>query len=172
MWSVRRAFAIVALTAASAPAAAHASDPTLYVGDSLGVGTVPQLRSVDGDARIGRRSNEGLSVLRARLRPGHETVVFDLGTNDGSPELLARNLHGARKLTGERLLIVFTLNRPYARPFNDAIRRFARSVENLSVIDWHVTATREHLLADDGIHASASGYRRRARIVTRLIGPR
>jgi hypothetical protein len=171
MWSVRRAFAIVALTAA-APAAAHASEPTLYVGDSLGVGTLPQLRSVDGDARIGRRSTEGLSVLRSRLRPGHETVVFDLGTNDGSPELLARNLRRTRRVTGNRLLIAFTLNRPNVRPFNDAIRRFARSVENLSVIDWHATAAREHLLAGDGIHASASGYRRRAALVTRLIRAR
>lgn len=156
---------------AVAPTTARASDPILYVGDSLGVGTVPQLRStaVDGDARIGRSSTEGLSVLRSRLRPGHETVIFDLGTNDGSPAILSQNLRRARKLTGERLVIAFTLNRPNAGPFNNAISGFARSARNVLVIDWHSRATREHLLAGDGIHASASGYRRRAAIVTRLI---
>jgi hypothetical protein len=95
---------------------APAIDPVLYVGDSLGVGTVRQLRSstapgaLDFDTRIGRSSTEGLEVLGSRLRPRHKIVIFDLGTNAASPEILGRNLRRARRLTGERLMFVFTLN--------------------------------------------------------------
>jgi lysophospholipase L1-like esterase len=160
---------------ALAPAGARAEEPTLYVGDSLGVGTVGQLRSttlgdaLDEDTRIGRGSTEGLAVLRSRLRPRHEVVVFDLGTNDGSADLLARNLRRARGLTGDRRLIVFTLNKPGAQPFNSAIKAFARARENVFLIDWHSTASSRHLLGGDGIHASSSGYRCRAGLVASLI---
>jgi hypothetical protein len=174
MSSIRAAFALLALIA-MAPARAHASEPTLYVGDSLGVGTVRQLRpttvgnTLDGDTRIGRSSTEGLAVLHSKLRRRHKIVIFDLGTNDGSAELLRRNLHRARTLIGERLMIVFTLNKPDAGPFNSAIRAFARAAENVFVIDWHSTAVDGQLLAGDGIHASPSGYRRRAALVASLI---
>jgi lysophospholipase L1-like esterase len=67
------------------------------------------------------------------------------------------------------MLIVFTLNKPGAQPFNSAIKAFARSTENVFVIDWHSTASSRHLLAGDGIHASPSGYRRRAGLVASLI---
>lgn len=174
MSSTRAALSVLVLLAL-APASARADDGTLYVGDSLGVGTVRQLRSttagatLEVDTRVGRSSTEGLAVLRSRLRRRHKVVVFDLGTNDGSPDLLRQNLDRARGLTGERTLIVFTLNKPGARPFNSAIRTFARSAHNVFVIDWHSTAASAHLLAGDGIHASPSGYRRRAALVASLI---
>jgi hypothetical protein len=154
---------------------APAIDPVLYVGDSLGVGTVRQLHpstaphALDFDTRIGRSSTEGLEVLRLRLRPRHEVVVFDLGTNDPSAELLGRNLRRARTVTGQRLMIVFTVNKPAAGPFNRTIRAFGRSADNVLLVDWHSAATRRHLLAGDGIHASPSGYRSRATLVTSLI---
>jgi lysophospholipase L1-like esterase len=174
MSSSRAAILVLALLAL-APAGARAEEPTLYVGDSLGVGTVGQLRSttvgdaLDEDTRIGRGSTEGLAVLRSRLRPRHKAVVFDLGTNDGSADLLAHNLRRARRLTGDRRLIVFTLNKPGVQPFNSAIRAFARATENVFLIDWHSTASSRHLLAGDGIHASPSGYTRRAGLVASLI---
>jgi lysophospholipase L1-like esterase len=154
---------------------APAIDPVLYVGDSLGVGTVQQLRSstapgaLDFDTRIGRSSTEGLEVLRLRLRRRHKVVVFDLGTNDASAELLGRNLRRARTLTGQRLMIVFTLNKPTAGAFNRTIRAFGRSADNVFLVDWHSAAARGHLLGGDGIHASPSGYRRRAALVSSLI---
>jgi lysophospholipase L1-like esterase len=154
---------------------APAIDPVLYVGDSLGVGTVQQLRSstafgaLDFDTRIGRSSTEGLAVLGSRLRRRHEVVIFDLGTNDSSPEILGQNLRRARTLTSERLMIVFTLNKPAAGAFNRTIRAFGRSADNVLLVDWHATASRRHLLGGDGIHASPSGYRRRAALVSYLI---
>jgi lysophospholipase L1-like esterase len=174
MSSTRAALLTLALFALI-PARAGAGEPTLYVGDSLGVGTVGQLSSttvgnaLDGDTRIGRNSTEGLAVLRSRLRQRHKVVVFDLGTNDGSADLLGHNLRSARTLTGDRPLIVFTLNKPGAQPFNNAIRGFARASDNVFLIDWHSTACSRHVLAGDGIHASPSGYRRRAALVAALI---
>jgi hypothetical protein len=174
MSSMRATLAILAVIAV-VPASAQAGEPVLYVGDSLGVGTVQQLRSssapgaLDFDTRIGRGSTEGLAVLDSRLRRRHKIVVFDLGTNDASAERLRQNLHRARALTGERLLIVFTLNRPGAGPFNGVIGAFARFADNVLLVDWHATAARRHLLAGDGIHASPSGYRRRAALVNALI---
>jgi hypothetical protein len=157
------------------PARARAGEPVLYVGDSIGVGTVQQLRSstppgaLEFDTKVGRGSTEGLAVLNSRLRRRHKIVVFDLGTNDANPELLSANLRRARTLAGERLLIVFTLNKPGAQPFNSVIRAFAGSADNVFLVDWRSTAARGHLLAGDGIHASPSGYRRRAALVHALI---
>jgi hypothetical protein len=157
------------------PATAGAAEPILYVGDSLGVGTSPYLdstpagRTLDVDAEIGRTSTEALSVLRAKLRPGHEVVIFDVGTNDWSPRTLARNLSRARKLSGRRLMIVLTMNKPGVGPFNRAVRAFARSTDDVALIPWHSMAARKHLLGGDGIHANASGYRRRAVLVAQRI---
>ena len=143
----------------------------MYVGDSLGVGTLPQLVarmpavSFDGDTRVGRTSSEGLAVLRVRLRPRHRVVIFDLGTNDFSTATLTSNLHRARREAGERPMIVFTLNKPGAGPFNRALRAFAARAPDVELIDWRAQAARERLLGGDGIHASAAGYRRRAALV-------
>ena len=174
MSSMLAALAVLAGIAV-VPAGARDGGPVLYVGDSLGVGPVQQLRlstapgALEVDAKVGRGSTEGLAVLMSRLRRRHKIVVFDLGTNDPNAELLSANLRRARTLTGERLLIVFTLNKPGARPFNNAIRAFARSADNVFLVDWRSTAARRHLLAGDGIHASPSGYRRRAALVSALI---
>jgi lysophospholipase L1-like esterase len=173
MSSMLATLAVLALVAV-VPARARA-EPVLYVGDSLGVGTVQQLRSstapgaLECDTKVGRSSTEGLAVLSSRLRGRHKIVVFDLGTNDATAELLGANLRRARALTGERLLIVFTLNKADAHPFNRVIRAFAGSADNVFLVDWHSTAARRHLLAGDGIHASPSGYRRRAALVNAVI---
>jgi len=172
---VRRAWIGAALVLLAPAAPAAGSGPGLYVGDSLGVGTHPQLAAllrgvpIAGDTRIGRTSTEGLAVLRSKLRRVHRIAIFDLGSNDARPATLARNLERARALTGERLMVVLTLNKPGAGRFNRAIRAFARSTSNVALVDWHATAGREQLLAGDGIHASATGYRRRATLIADAI---
>jgi hypothetical protein len=72
-------------------------------------------------------------------------------------------------MTGQRLMIVFTLNKPAAGPFNRTIRAFGRSADNVFLVDWHSTASSRHLLAGDGIHASPAGYRRRAALVNSVM---
>jgi hypothetical protein len=148
--------------------------PVLYVGDSLGVGTLPGLAgrpglAIEGDARVGRPSSEGVAVLRARLRPRHRVVVFDLGTNDWSVPELTKNLGRARRQAGARPLVVFTVNKPGAPPFNRAIRRFAARSSGVVLVDWHAVAWRGHLLASDGIHSSATGYAHRAALVAAVL---
>src|SRR5437764_6059498 len=86
------------------PQAAARVGGVLVVGDSLEVGTGPYLRRelagipLTIDARTSRPSPEGVRVLRARLRPGDQIVVFDMGTNDdpSNPGQLASDLAAAR----------------------------------------------------------------------------
>lgn len=178
--AVASALSVIALpaTAVATPGASGARvgpGPVLYVGDSLGVGTVPYLRgllprvALEADARVGRTSAEGLAVLRWRLRRDHRVVVFDLGTNDWTPSTLSRNLRDADVWGQGRRMIVFTLNKPGVEPLNDVVRQFAERRSNVTLIDWHARAAREHLLAGDGIHAGPAGYARRARVVARVI---
>lgn len=149
--------------------------PILYVGDSLGVGTFPQLRrllpdvALDADNRIGRSSGEGLQVLRSTLQRKHGIVIFDVGTNDRDAATTRKNLKRARKRAGDRLLVVFTLNKPGVAPLNGALRDFAGSADNVELVDWRAVAGKERLLAGDGIHATAAGYRRRARLISALV---
>lgn len=149
--------------------------PILYVGDSLGVGTFPELRrllpdvALDGDNRIGRSSGEGLRVLRSTLRRKHGIVIFDIGTNDRDASTMKKNLKRARRRAGDRPLVVFTLNKPSVAPLNGVLRDFAASADNVELVDWRAVAGKEGLLAGDGIHATAAGYRRRARLISAFV---
>lgn len=172
------ALLLLASTASAAPVtpAFTGPGPIFYVGDSLGVGTYPLLtrlmasESFEGDTRVGRTSTEGLSVLRAKLRPRHRTVIFDLGTNDWSTATLKRNLRWARWWCANRLMVVLTLNKPGVGPLNRVVRRFAAANANVVLIDWHSLAIRAGLLAGDGVHASYQGYGRRAGLMARVLG--
>ena len=112
---------------------------------------------------MGRSSAAGVDVLRERLLPEDDTVVFDLGTNDdpGQPRQLADDLRRARAIVGNRCLVVATINRPDSKPLNNVIRSFADR-SNAVLYDWHRTAQSEQLLGPDAIHATPDGYRRRA----------
>jgi lysophospholipase L1-like esterase len=157
------------------PAPAAAS--VLVVGDSLEVGTGPYLRQelagidVTIDARRGRPSSEGVDVLGARLRPEHDVVVFDLGTNDDpAPGGLAANLRAARGLADGRCLVVASLNRP---PLNGvpvdgldaAVRDFVAETPNAQLVDWRAATSEPGVLAADGVHGTPEGYALRARLV-------
>ena len=168
------------IAALAIPASAHAS--VLYVGDSLGVGTAPYLRSelgaggLDVDAEIGRPSGVGVDLLGSLIAPEHDVVVFDLGTNDdpGAPEALASDLAAARKIAGDRCIVVATLNRPPLNGvsvdgLNDALTSFASSDPNASLVDWHGAARSDPNLLIDGIHSDGEGYALRARLVADAI---
>jgi hypothetical protein len=147
----------------------------LVAGDSLEVGTAPHLRAalagvpVTVDAVGGRPSPKGLEVLQRLLEPGHEVVVFDLGTNDDprSPDALAGTLAAARELAGARCMVVATVTRPPVNGvgvdgLNAAIESFAASDPNVQLVDWHATTQAEPALLTDGIHATGDGYALRA----------
>lgn len=149
------------------------------VGDSLEVGTGPYLRrelagaDVTVDARTGRPSGEGVRVLAARLRPGQRVVVFDLGVNDSpsQPGMLASDLAAARRLAGDRCLVVATLQRPplngvSVAGLNRAVEDFASGDSNVQLVDWQAAVRGQpSLLGADRVHATPTGYALRARVV-------
>jgi lysophospholipase L1-like esterase len=163
---------LVAGAAASCSLAAAASAAVLVVGDSLGVGTDGPLRAalpeaeIQSDNEIGRPSVAGVSVLSSLLGPEHDTVVFDLGTNDGNAavSVTAGSLAAARQLTGDRCLVVATLNRPPLAGIpidgqNAMIRRFAASTPNVMLVEWNdAAAGTPGVLQSDGVHATSAGY--------------
>jgi hypothetical protein len=163
-----------------APASAGAS--VLYVGDSLGVGTAPYLRShlgstgLEVDAEIGRPSGAGVDVLGSLIGPDHDVVVFDLGTNDdpAAPQTLASDLDAAREIAGDRCLVIATLNRPPLNGvpvdgLNRAVTSFAAHDPNASLVDWHAAVASRPGMLIDGVHADADGYALRAGLFAEAI---
>lgn len=141
----------------------------LGVGDSLLVGTGPNLRGADVFAEIGRTSTEAVAVLKRQLKKAYEEVILDVGTNDANARILARNLRRAHKLlSDDQELVVSTVEGPGAAAKNRAIRRFARRNDNVTLVDW--AGNNRGLLAPDGIHATAAGYERRAQMFQRAMG--
>jgi hypothetical protein len=145
------------------------------VGDSLGVGTAPYLRSQLGgtgmevDAEIGRPSGVGVNVLGSLIAPEYDVVVFDLGTNDdpAAPQALASDLAAARDIAGDRCLVVATLNRPPLNGvpvdgLNRVVTSFAAQDPNVSLVDWHGAVAGHPGLLIDGVHTDAEGYSLRA----------
>ncbi|HEX2070376.1 MAG TPA: GDSL-type esterase/lipase family protein, partial [Thermoleophilaceae bacterium] len=160
-----------------------ATAAVLVVGDSLGVGTEPSLRAalpdvdIQADSLNGRTSTEGVAVLGGLLEPEHDTVVFDLGTNDGNTAVgvTAGSLTAARELTGERCLVVATLHRPPLAGIpidaqNDMIRGFAATTPNVALVDWHDAASATPgALRPDGVHATPAGYALRGSLFAEAI---
>jgi lysophospholipase L1-like esterase len=168
-----------------AGAAVAAPQQVLYVGDSLGVGTTPGLARelgssarVHGDSRIGRPSPEGLRVLQQTFSSSDQIVVFDVGTNDdpAQPGVLARDLAAARKATGNRCLVVATLNRPPLNGasvdgLNQAVLAFSSSADNVQLVDWNAIAQSEpSLLGPDKVHPTPQGYALRAQLFAEAVG--
>jgi lysophospholipase L1-like esterase len=172
----------IALTLALAlPATAGAS--VAYVGDSLGVGTVPYLRSeltgvtIDDDSEIGRPSSAGLPILKEKMAANPDVVVFDLGTNDdtANPDALASDLASARQIAGSRCMVIATLNRPPyngvpVTGLNDAVTSFAAADGNVALVDWHARVEQDpSLLISDGVHPTPQGYALRAKLFAAAI---
>jgi lysophospholipase L1-like esterase len=154
----------------------------LVIGDSLAVGTEPALRAalpsalIEADVRNGRFSSEGVTALAEQLSPEHETVIFDLGTNDGprGVDATARSLVAARELATGRCLIVATLNHPPVggasiADQNTMIREFAASTHNVALVDWHGAGQTPGALRSDGVHATSAGYALRGALFAEAI---
>ena len=163
------------------PATAGAS--VAYVGDSLGVGTVPYLRAelpgvtIDDDSEVGRPSSVALPILKSKLAANPDVVVFDLGTNDdpANASALAADLAAAREIAGPRCMVMATLNRPPLNGvavdgLNRAVTSFAAADGNVALVDWHARAQADpSLLIDDGVHPTPAGYALRAKLFAAAI---
>lgn len=173
---MRRAALLTCLLLLALPAGAAAR--VLVVGDSLEVGTAPYLRgqlrglaALAVDARVGRPSGEGLRVLRAKLSPADDVVVFDLGTNDGSPAVLGADLAGAAAAVGDRCLVVSSIVRPrLGGPLTGVVESFVSAHPNVQVVPWRETvAGSRGVIRGDGVHATPRGYALRAKLVAETI---
>lgn len=129
---------------------------TAYVGDSLGVGTVPFLKGVKADVKVGRSSRQGVKALKRM--GGYDRVVFDLGTNDPDAKSFARSIRRADRLTGNVPIVIPKVHGPNAKAKNRALKRLAGG-------DVRVVNPGRRGLGGDGIHYSRAGYRARARRV-------
>ena len=151
-------------------------DRALAVGDSLTVGSSPALQSalerrgvkVRTDARVGRPSTEAVGVLEQQLRPGTDAVVFDVGTNDASEDVLRGSVKRARRIAGDRPIYMGTVNGPDAADKNALLRRFAAK-DKIELVNWAGRSRRQGLLGGDGIHATPDGYAARGRTFARAV---
>ncbi len=132
----------------------------LEVGDSLSVGMQSFLEDEYGDritvdAYGGRNSTQALAVLKERISGAHQIAVYAVGGNDLEPfSTLESNLKEARKVTGNRCLVVMTAHVPgKSAEVNERIRGFAESTDNVEMFDWYEFAVdNPGLLAPDNIH--------------------
>jgi murein DD-endopeptidase MepM/ murein hydrolase activator NlpD len=132
-----------------------------YVGDSLGVGTSPNVRASGRNVEVGRTAAESLQILQQKVSGGFRgRAVFDAGTNSSPGELQA-SLRRAKRLGVE--LYVPTVNGPDAAAKNRVIRQAAGG--NLHVVDVSGIAP-----GADGIHLTPQGYQERARVIQGAIG--
>ena len=147
-------------------------------GDSLTVGAAsglrrrlgPHVKRVGIDAQVGRFTSTGLSRVARASRAQHSRVwVLALGTNDGpSASVLRRNVKRSLRMAGpDRDVVWLTIKRPggYQR-VNRELRRLDARYENLHVVDWARTVTRNPgLIGGDRVHGTARGYEVRAKLI-------
>jgi hypothetical protein len=152
----------------------------VLIGDSLAVGMKPYLETflegwtVTVDAALGRRLGDGMRRISQTPDPGVETVyAFSLFTND-DPSGVAL-LESSVRTSRERGCVVWaTIARPpvtgvsFAEA-NAALRRLAARGRVL-VVPWS-EQTRAHpdWLVGDRVHATATGYRERARLFAEAV---
>lgn len=162
-----------------------ASSGELFVdGDSLAVGMRPHIgRELPGweithSVAVGRHTSEGVTVLRSLGSDMPPVIHVSLGTND-DPRYVSRfrsRIREVLEIVGPDRCVVWTnivrspvAGASYAR-YNRALARESRPEERLRVVDWaRLVRENPDWLANDGVHATAEGYRGRARAVARSV---
>lgn len=157
-------------TSSSAPAAGGGAQGgrTIMIGDSLGVGTSRYLKGVESDAKVGRSSAQALGLLGKAVQAGDVSrVLFDVGTNDGSAAELRKSIEQARGVAPDTELVMLTVHGPDAKNKNKLLRGLADKGE-ITLVDW--AAHSGGLVGGDGVHATAHGYRQRAKLIEQVLG--
>jgi lysophospholipase L1-like esterase len=160
---------------------ARSGGAVTLVGDSLNVGIEPYLPrylagwTIDAHDEVGRTTSAGLDVLRAKRDSLAPVVVISLGTNDDADDVVGfrRQVRAALRIAGQQRCVVWvTMARDGATfaGFNDLLADEARRSDRLRVVDWaRMVEAAPELLAGDGIHATETGYTRRAAAVARAV---
>lgn len=152
----------------------------VYVqGDSLTVGSGPVIKrrlgpevaEVSVDAQVGRFTETGIKRI---ARDGHaarsRVWVVALGTNDGpDPGRLRHFVSRTLAMAGpQRDVIWVTVHRSggYGR-VNTMLRRYDATADQLHLVDWARTVQQHPgLIAGDGVHGTAAGYRVRGALIS------
>ena len=159
-----------------------AAAQVLIVGDSLAVGMRPFLgemitdREVTYDVRNGWTTPQGMHALRSDLRRyAPQTVVINLGTNDGSDPLvfasrIRRILHA---IPSDACVVWPAITRPPRKgaykELNRVLRDAARGDARMTVINWDRMVAKGTVSMRDGIHPTREGYRFRAHVTAAAV---
>jgi len=154
----------------------------LVVGDSLAVGMQPSLgpmlrpREVVWDAGNGRTTPEGLRRLRADLRSRQpESVVFSLGTNDGSDpgRFSSRIGRALAAVPADACVVWANIYRPPRKgayhALNRVLERWTQRDARLSVVDWDRAVTSGRVGLRDDLHPDVTGYRYRSAMIAAAV---
>lgn len=171
------ACALVALAMSCARGSAPPARSVLSLGDSLAVGTNAYLAAALPDwtvttaAVAGRRTAEGLEVLRRRQGKLPDVVLVSLGTNDDPANVasFAAAVGQVERIAGaDRCVVWATIVRPPVNGvaydgLNGVLRAEASRHRNFLLVDWErMVEQTPGLLAADGVHAIPAGYEARA----------
>lgn len=178
--SARRAALVAAITAAVL--VLSSCTPILMVGDSITASsaqpTADELTSQSWapsvDGVIGRTTDQGLQVIRARRGDSRHFIV-ELGYNDaGDPNLYRSRLWAILvELQGADRVWVVNLNesRSYYATANRTIDEMRFWFPNMRVIDWaSVARSTPGLVKSDGVHLTPAGTVRFAQVVGAAVG--
>jgi hypothetical protein len=143
----------------------YTTPSTLFVGDSLAVGTAPyiKVRGMKVDARIGRPLREGMAMIEKYPRP--KRLLISLGSNNYPPSLPEVQQAVSYSLLRADCVVWATV---HVRSLNyDVVNRWLRrrAGKRFKVVRWARQVDRHpELLAGDGVHATAHGYYVRSRM--------
>jgi lysophospholipase L1-like esterase len=181
---MRRVLALLVAGLAIAPAASAAEQSLLVDGDSLAEGTRPYVPGelpgwrVTQSTAVGRHASEGDEVMRRYGSRLPRVIHVSLGTNDdpGDVDGFRDSIANVMKVAGRARCVVWAnvVRPPYRgvsyRGYNRLLADESSRRENLRVLNW-VRMVRRHpeWLRRDGVHASAAGYRARAKAVARAV---
>jgi hypothetical protein len=137
----------------------------LYIGDSLTEGMKPLLGPrFHVNSRGGRPSPEGVPIVK-KNKGRFDTIVFDLGTNDGSLENLRRSVNQVLRNAGGARIVMATVNSPTDQKRKNAFLQALARKGRIELVN-----TMNVQLSGDGIHPTAQGYKQRARLMRRALG--
>ncbi len=162
------------VTSVSIPPKPESGPELTVIGESVTLGAIGTLDGYFGprmhlDAVEARRASDSISLVsqlaaKNQLTP---TMVLHIGNNGAiSPEAFD-SLHGV--IGPDRLLVLVKIRVPrrWEAQVNGEIDRLAGMHPNVVVADWNAIANSEPgLLLDDGVHLTAAGKDRYARMLT------
>lgn len=178
----RRARALLITALVGVTLVLSSCTPLLMVGDSITVGTkdatnsqlTPQGWSAEIDGQVGRTTDQGLQVIKAK-RGSMEHFIVELGYNDAGNTTVYRDrllaildeLRGAKQVW----LVNLTESRSYYASANQIIAVAPLYYPNVKVVDWaSVAKAHPEAIQSDGVHMTATGYQLLADTISAAVG--